>query len=114
MIKTLADQIDKWLKQFTKDNEIPQIFVLEWENWYQPGQFPELVKKVFEIQYIIVDPVQEFDYIGVPIETPTIKHIKIRDLDNDSLIDYDNLSRFIQEGIVNEIWKDYQNKKMSQ
>ncbi len=113
MIKTLADQINKWLKNFTKENEIPNFFVLEWANWYQPGQSPELVNKVLEIQYYIIDPVNQIDYMDLTIGSPTIKQIRIRDLQNDLLIDYDNLGKSIQEIIVGEIWKDYQKKKAS-
>jgi|688.fasta_scaffold19039_8 hypothetical protein len=113
MIKTLADQINKWLKNFTKENEIPNFFVLEWANWYQPGQYPELVNKTLEIHYVMITPVTELYYMDLTIGSPFIRDVKIRDLDNDSLVDYDNLSRYIQETIVNEIWKDYQKKKAS-
>ena len=116
MIKTLADQISKWLKESPKENEIPSIFVFQWQNWYQPGQIPELVNKTLEIQYLIVDPVNELDYmdnINLSIGSPTIKNIRIHDLDNNLPIDYDNLGKSIQEIIVAEIWKDYQKTKFS-
>jgi hypothetical protein len=109
MIRTLADQIARWLENFKGNEELPYKFTLMLSNCPENISVPH--DEAVTVFYNINNPMDDLAYFDMLTLTYGISHIKLQFQSVGQTLDFDLLPLPCQQEIIAAIWMDYRSKK---
>lgn len=111
MIKSLAEQIARWMSQIKKEENQLSHLTIEVVNWANPhdDMLPPDIK--LEVFYCIDQIVTDVPFLEIVDVSRQIKELKVYSGDDKMPLDFGTLPNYIQQEIVEEIWRDYRQQK---